>query len=70
MSEELRQRGYIGKRGVLRGLPVGPYEGFDLGATTIDQGVGFHLGFARNLKRFEKEVQSFQRGEQSVFSHG
>jgi type I restriction enzyme M protein len=37
MSEELRQRGYINKRGVVRGVPVGLYEGFDIGATTIDQ---------------------------------
>ena len=37
MSEELRQRGYIDRRGRVRGTPVGPYEGFDLGQTTLAQ---------------------------------
>ena len=35
MSEELLQR-YTRKSGI-KGLPVGPYEGFNLGSTTIDQ---------------------------------
>lgn len=36
MSEELLQKGYI-HRGRARGESVGPYEGFNLGATTLDQ---------------------------------
>ncbi|MDP2409985.1 MAG: N-6 DNA methylase [Pseudolabrys sp.] len=36
MSEELRQRGYLSK-GRVRGVPVGPFEAFDLGNTTFDQ---------------------------------
>jgi len=37
MSEELRQRGYLDRRGRVRGVPVGPFEGFNLGNTTLDQ---------------------------------
>jgi type I restriction enzyme M protein len=37
MSEELLQKGYIDPRGRARGEAVGPYEGFNLGATTLDQ---------------------------------
>ncbi len=37
MSEELIQKGYIDKKGKARGDAVGPYEGFNLGATTLDQ---------------------------------
>jgi len=37
MSEELRQKGYLDKRGRANGEPVGAYEGFNIGATTIDQ---------------------------------
>ena len=37
MSEELLQKGYINRKGVVRGEPIGPYEGFNLGATTLDQ---------------------------------
>ena len=36
MSEELLQKGYV-RDGRVQGHPVGPYEGFNLGATTIDQ---------------------------------
>lgn len=36
MSEELRQKGYF-VRGKVRGDSVGPYEGFNLGQTTIEQ---------------------------------
>ena len=36
MSEELRQKGYI-SGGKVRGEQVGPYEGFNLGATTLEQ---------------------------------
>ena len=36
MSEELRQKGYLIK-GKARGEPVGLYEGFNLGATTLEQ---------------------------------
>lgn len=36
MSEELRQKGYL-VRGRARGEPVGQYEGFSLGATTLEQ---------------------------------
>ena len=37
MSEELRQKGYVDRRGRVRGEPVGVYEGFNIGATTLDQ---------------------------------
>ena len=37
MSEELLQKGYVDRRGRVRGEPVGPYEGFNIGATTFDQ---------------------------------
>ena len=37
MSEELLQKGYVSKKGIVRGDPIGPYEGFNLGATTLDQ---------------------------------
>jgi hypothetical protein len=37
MSEELLQKGYIDKKGRAHGEHVGPYEGFNLGATTFDQ---------------------------------
>jgi type I restriction enzyme M protein len=37
MSEELRQRGYLNNKGFVRGVTVGPFEGFDLGNTTFDQ---------------------------------
>lgn len=36
MSEELRAKGYL-KRGGLRGDPVGEYQGFVIGATTLTQ---------------------------------
>ena len=36
MSEELLQKGYM-RGDLVRGDPVGPYEGFNLGATTVDQ---------------------------------
>ncbi len=36
MSEELRQKGYF-STGQVRGEQVGPYEGFNLGATTLEQ---------------------------------
>jgi hypothetical protein len=36
MSEELRQKGYF-SHGKVRGEQVGPYEGFNLGATTLEQ---------------------------------
>jgi type I restriction enzyme M protein len=36
MSEELRQKGYL-VRGKVRGDMVGSYEGFNLGATTLEQ---------------------------------
>jgi len=36
MSEELRQKGYLSSDKV-RGEQVGPYEGFNLGATTLEQ---------------------------------
>ena len=36
MSEELLQKGYL-RDDQVRGHPVGPYEGFNLGATTVDQ---------------------------------
>src|SRR4051812_24362458 len=37
MSEELRQKGYLDNTGNAHGIAVGPYEGFNLGATTLDQ---------------------------------
>jgi type I restriction enzyme M protein len=37
MSEELLQKGYIDRKGRVKGDPVGPYEGFNLGATTLEQ---------------------------------
>ena len=37
MSEELWQKGYLNDKGRVRGHPVGPYEGFNLGATTLEQ---------------------------------
>jgi len=36
MSEELRQR-YADRKGRVKGDQVGPYEGFNLGSTTLDQ---------------------------------
>jgi type I restriction enzyme M protein len=36
MSEELRQKGYLDDSGA-RGVPVGSYEAFNLGSTTLDQ---------------------------------
>ncbi|QNG37426.1 N-6 DNA methylase [Geodermatophilaceae bacterium NBWT11] len=37
MSEDLRQRGYLAADGALRGDRVGPYEGFNIGNSTIRQ---------------------------------
>lgn len=37
MSEELRQRGYIGSDGKLRGEPAGDFEAFNLGASNLGQ---------------------------------
>ena len=37
MSEELLQKGYVNRKGRVKGDPIGPYEGFNLGATTLDQ---------------------------------
>jgi type I restriction-modification system DNA methylase subunit len=37
MSEELRQKGYFSANGQVCGEQVGPYEGFNLGATTLEQ---------------------------------
>lgn len=37
MSEELLQKGYVNRKGRVKGDPIGPYEGFNIGATTIDQ---------------------------------
>jgi type I restriction-modification system DNA methylase subunit len=37
MSEELRQKGYLTPKGGVSGLQVGPFEGFNLGATTLAQ---------------------------------
>jgi type I restriction enzyme M protein len=37
MSEELRQKGYLNRKGKVQGDPVGAYQGFNLGATTFDQ---------------------------------
>jgi type I restriction enzyme M protein len=37
MSEELRQKGYISPSGRTKGDPLGPYESFNIGATTIEQ---------------------------------
>lgn len=42
MSEELLQKGYC-RRGRVKGDPVGPYEGFNLGATTLDQLRKYHI---------------------------
>lgn len=37
MSEELLQKGYVSRKGIVHGDKIGPYEGFNLGATTLDQ---------------------------------
>jgi len=37
MSEELLQKGYVNRKGRVKGDILGPYEGFNLGATTLDQ---------------------------------
>lgn len=52
MSEELRQKGYLDKKGRVRGVPVGPYEGFNIGATTLDQLRRFGIVPDRNYGRF------------------
>ena len=43
MSEELLQKGYINSKGRIKGDPIGPYEGFNIGATTIDQLRKYHI---------------------------
>src|SRR5688572_22774508 len=43
MSEELLQKGYVSRKGRIKGDPIGPYEGFNLGATTIDQLRKYHI---------------------------
>jgi type I restriction-modification system DNA methylase subunit len=37
VSEELRQKGYLDRRGNAHGTVVGAYEAFNLGATTLEQ---------------------------------
>lgn len=37
MSEELLQKGYVNGKGRVKGDAIGPYEGFNIGATTLDQ---------------------------------
>ena len=37
MSEELRQKGYISRSGIVQGDVIGSYEGFNIGATTLEQ---------------------------------
>ena len=43
MSEELLQKGYVRGKGRVVGDSVGPYEGFNLGATTLDQLRKYHI---------------------------
>src|SRR5437867_208079 len=52
MSEELRQKGYIDKRGRARGEPVGEYEDINLDATTLDQLRRFGIIPDRSYGRF------------------
>lgn len=54
MSEELRQKGYLDKRGRSRGEPVGSYEGFNIGATTLDQLRRASIIPDRDYGRFKK----------------
>jgi type I restriction-modification system DNA methylase subunit len=54
MSEELRQKGYLDKRGRANGEPVGAYEGFNLGATTIEQLRRASIIPDRDYGRFKK----------------
>jgi len=54
MSEELRQKGYLDKRGKANGDPVGAYEGFNIGATTIDQLRRASIIPDRDYGRFKK----------------
>ncbi|HEU5093032.1 MAG TPA: N-6 DNA methylase, partial [Nitrospira sp.] len=37
MSEELRQKGYLSPEGAVAGDPAGPFQAFNLGASTINQ---------------------------------
>lgn len=52
MSEELLQKGYVDHKGHVRGEPVGPYEGFNLGATTLDQLRKYKIIPDRSYKKY------------------
>jgi len=54
MSEELRQKGYF-VRGKARGDAVGPYEGFNLGATTLEQLRKYGIIPDRSYGRYAKK---------------
>lgn len=70
MSEELLQKGYVDKRGRVRGEPVGPYEGFNLGATTLEQLRSYHivpdLSFGKFGKRKPDGIVVDRRGNAPV----
>ena len=55
MSEELLQKGYVSRKGIVKGDPIGPYEGFNLGATTLDQlrryGIIPDRSYGKNAKK-------------------
>jgi type I restriction-modification system DNA methylase subunit len=70
MSEELHQKGYIDRKGKVRGHAVGPYEGFNLGATTFEQLRKFKIipdrSYGRRGKNRPDGIVVDRRGEAPV----
>ena len=71
MSEELLQKGYLDDRGRVHGLRVGPhYEGFSLGATTLDQLRRYKIvpdrGYGKHSKNKPDGLIVDRRGETPV----
>lgn len=70
MSEELLQKGYVSRKGKVRGDPVGSYEGFNLGATTLDQlrryGIVPDLSYGSHAKRKPDGIVVDRRGAAPV----
>jgi type I restriction-modification system DNA methylase subunit len=55
MSEELIQKGYISRKGKVQGDVIGNYEGFNIGATTMDQLRQYGIIPDRSYGKFSKK---------------
>ncbi len=66
MSEELLQKGYLDRKDRAKGDAVGPYEGFNIGATTFEQlravGIIPDRSYGRHSKRKPDGIVVDRRG--------